>query len=269
MSFAATFNAFQISGISKGEQHVLAAICTFADKHGICWPTVETIAARCNSSVRTVQTHLNGLTKAGLVQRTMRAGRSALIRVLVPLHIPTPANSAPQPPQISHPEPVTESVNTTTAQAPEPSPPAADAAIVVSEKVIEQPETITVVTEPVTPEKTVDPLAEVPETLLQDLGEVRKAKKKPAKVTRTEAQILAEEAKKAGWPLQQVILTMVLRGWSRFQADWVQHVPPQAAASAPPEIWKPEPHTPASPEALAAIKERIAQMKARWANTAQ
>jgi len=109
-----------------------------------------------------------------------------------------------------------------------------------------------------------DPLASVPETLMKDLGEVRKAKKRPAKPTKTEAALWWQEAQKAGWDMQTVITTMILHGWARFQADWVQHVPPQTAPAAP-KVWTPEKHTPASASTLAQMKEKIRQMKERWA----
>lgn len=114
-----------------------------------------------------------------------------------------------------------------------------------------------------------DPLAEVPATLLADLGEVRKAKKRAPKPTKTEAALWWAEAQKAGWTMQQVITTMILHGWARFQADWVQHVPPQTAPGTPaaPTVWKPTPHTPASANTIAQMKEKIAQMKARWNET--
>ena len=300
MSFAATFNAFQISGISKAEQHVLTAICTFADKNGVCWPTTETIAARCLSSVRTVQTHINGLVKAGYLQRIYRKGRSAMTKVL----IPTPATSAPLPPQILHPEPAIEPINTIPAAAASPLTETASAAIVVFEKFPELPiipdveidfgpleplqaedatcplaEVTQVVIEPSTalmPESraneavnevvdtlAIDVLADVPETLLQDLGEVRKAKKKPAKPTRTEAALWWDEAQKAGWTMEQVILTMVLRGWSRFEASWVQHVPQQATVQGRDAVFVPEVIQPASPGAIARFKEAWARQKAQ------
>ena len=63
--------------------------------------------------------------------------------------------------------------------------------------------------------------------------------------------------------MQQVITTMILHGWARFQADWVQHVPPQTAPSASPQVWKPEPHTPASPEVVAAAKAKLAELRAQ------
>lgn len=288
MSFAATYNAFQVSGITKAEQHVLTAICTFADKNGVCWPSVETIANRCLSSVRTVQVHISALVAKGLLQRIYRKGRSAITKVLVP----TPAESAPLPPQILHPEPVTEPINTiTAAPAVEPAatPPSLFSEIPEQPKTavepshgiggtIASPEPVqstvgqsdalmpeTMANEPPTPSTAeADPLAEVPAQLLQDLGEVRRNKKKPAKVTKTEADMWYSEALKAGWTMQQVIVTMILRGWSRFEASWVEHVPQQVAPGQT-KVWEPEPHTPASPEAVAAAKARIAQMKERWA----
>ncbi|MEN9377514.1 MAG: Helix-turn-helix domain [Pseudomonadota bacterium] len=115
-----------------------------------------------------------------------------------------------------------------------------------------------------------DPLAEVPATLLADLGEVRKAKKKPAKVTRTEAQILAQEAAKAGLSVKDVILLMVLRGWSRFEASWIPHVPPQAVVQGPQSVFVPEVVKPASPGAIARFKEVWAKQRAEMvANAAQ
>lgn len=299
MSFATTYNAFQISGITKAEQHVLTAICTFADKNGVCWPTTETIAARCLSSVRTVQTHIHALVSKGLLQRIYRKGKPALTKVLIG-QAATPATFSPRPPQFLHPEPVIEPVNTKTA-LPEPATPlpdTADAAIVVVEKIPElpvipdvevyfgplepsqrtpSPEVVqapvalpvapvpeTTAQKPAEPVETiaVDPLADVPATLLEDLGEVRKSKKKPAKVTKTEANLWFSEAQKAGWTMQQVIVTMIVRGWSRFEADWVQHVPQQTHQSGPQAVWKPEPVQPASPGAIARFKETWARQRA-------
>lgn len=109
----------------------------------------------------------------------------------------------------------------------------------------------------------VDVLADVPATLLADLGEVRKAKKKPAKPTKTEANLWWAEAQKAGWTMEQVILTMVLRGWSRFEASWVQHVPQQATVQGRDAVFVPEVTQPASPGAIARFKEAWARQKAQ------
>lgn len=287
MSFVATFNAFQISGISKAEQHVLTAICTFANKNGICWPTTETIAARCLSSVRTVQTHINSLVSKGLIERIHRKGRPTTTKVLVPQTL-TPADSAPPPPQLLRGEPVIEPVNTKTAAATWPPPETAIAAIVVSE-IPEQPDTtmlalevvpaadvhtpllnapVPTASESAAPEPVSalvideNPLSGVPETLLQDLGEVRKAKKKPAKPTKTEAAMWWTEARKCGWDMQTVITTMILHGWARFEASWVQHVP-QAVIQGPQAVYKPEPLPVATPAVVSAARAKLAELRAK------
>lgn len=301
MSYVSTFNAFQVSGISKAEQHVLTAICTFADKNGVCWPTTETIAARCLSSVRTVQKHINGLVSKGLLERIYRKGRPATTKVLIPL-APTPATSAPLPPQLLRGEPVTESVSIKTAAAAKPLPAAASAALVVVE--IEQPEQPTAqdilateekakesainctaaaqdprelqptdtITEahktPVEPSNEpdgTDPLASVPQAILDDWAEVRKAKKKAPKANRSEVKVLQAEARLAGLSMEQLILGMVLRGWTHYSASWGSIKPvPIEATPVVSKLWEPEPHTPASASTVSRMKEKIAEMKARW-----
>ena len=116
-----------------------------------------------------------------------------------------------------------------------------------------------------------DPLASVPAQLLADLGEVRKAKKRSPKVTKTEANLWWAEAQKCGWDMQQVVLTMILHGWARFKADWVQNLPAHVQPGTPsaPKCWEPEPYTPASPSTVAKMREQIAAMKARWNETPQ
>lgn len=198
-----------------------------------------------------------------------------MLRVMVP----TPATSAPPPPQLLHPEPAIEPVNTTTAAPPaSPLPDTASAAIVVFEiPQAEQPKTAiepsqdvggTVASpDPVQAvvEATIDPLAGVPETLMKDWAEVRKHKKKTPKPVKTEAQILAQEAAKAGLSVADVILLCVLRGWSRFEASWVQHVPPQGQPGTPgrDSVFVPEVVQPASASAIARFKEAWARQRAQ------
>lgn len=114
-----------------------------------------------------------------------------------------------------------------------------------------------------------DPLAEVPATLLADLGEVRKAKKRAPKPTKTEVQHWYSEALKAGWTMKNLITLMVLRGWASFgNALWLENIPQHTITSpapAAPKLWTPDQnHTPASPGTLAQMREKIAAMKARW-----
>ena len=123
MSYVATYNAFQIQTLSKAEQHILSGICTFADRNtGICWPTVETIASRCRSSVRTVQTHINALVSKGLLQRIYRPNRPAITKVLIPLTHTLPAISAPLEVQILRGEPAIDPINQRAAPPATPEP---------------------------------------------------------------------------------------------------------------------------------------------------
>ena len=318
MSFAATFDTFaNVRTIPPGARLVLAAISTFTNKQGTCFPSLKAIAERTSLTVRSVQRHLASLISLGFIERTYRAGRSALTRInLARLSPATTTGGGDRNDMGGGDKNDTqnlsfEPINTRTAAPASPPPDTANAAIVVFTE-NEQPITPQALTKempdvfatdsmvtvsevtgchpqagmpveartaPQEPSKEVpatdtladvpaqaveaDPLAEVPATLLADLGEVRKAKKRAPKPTKTEAALWWQEAQKAGWTMQQVITTMILHGWARFQADWVQHVPQTAPAA--PKIWEPTPHQPVNANTLAAMKEKIRQMKERWA----
>ena len=306
MSYTSTFNALNTSNTTAGQKLVLSVIASFERAgSGKAWPSVATIAKRASLSARTVNYHIASLIKLGYIQRIYRSGRSAITRLFIGQ---TPAKIADATPaKIADIESVRfESVNDsgTPPATPEPSTETATAAIVVFtenehpitkaiteempdvlaiDSMVPVPEVtgchpqagmpIEACTAPVEPSQEAldtDPLADVPATLLQDLGEVRKAKKKPAKVTRTEAQILAQEAAKAGLSVKDVVLLMVLRGWSRFEASWIPHVPPQAVVQGPQSVFVPEVVKPASPGAIARFKEVWAKQRAEMvANAAQ
>ena len=314
MSYVATYNAFQISSISKAEHHVLTTICTFADRNtGVCWPTVETIANRCRSSVRTVQTHIKGLVKAGLVQRIYRPNRPAITKVLIPV----PATSAPLEVQLLHPEPDIQPVIKTTSAAvaleavsplflfskipktPVAAVPDLVAAVpAVADLVAAVPAVADLVAAvPAVPDlvaavpavadlvaavpavadlvaavpavavvEAVDPVeaawSEVPASLKAEWSIVRKNKKKVGTPVKSELVVLAQEAAKAGLSVKDVILWCVLRGYSRFEASWVQHVPPQVQPGRD-SVFKPEVSTPANPSTIAKFKEAWARQRAQ------
>ena len=300
MSYVSTYQAHLLDNLTQGQKAVITAIATF-ERAGKCWPSVATLAKRASMGIRTVQRHLAALINLGYITRTYRQGHAAVTRLFIG---ETPAKLAPPPPPNWHPESgIPESVNQIPAahepattepqhqhaiiavsppsffiQSEQPEQPApaiqdlaqpANTTTEAPKTPVEpsnEPEGTNPPTDTPTPAVEADPLASVSETLMKDLGEVRKAKKRPAKVTKTEAALWWQEAQKAGWTMQQVITTMILHGWSRFEASWVQHVPPQTApgASAPSKVWQPEPHTPASASTLAKMREQIAQMKARW-----
>ena len=101
---------------------------------------------------------------------------------------------------------------------------------------------------------TLNPLADVPTALLDDFGIVRKAKKKPAAVTRTEAVVFASEAAKAGMTVAQAVEHCIHRGWSRFDAQWV----PAAPAMTLQRVYVPEVAPPANPDIVRAELAKLA-----------
>ena len=258
MSFAQTFNVFQTSSLTSGQKLVLAGIATFADDAGKCWPSIATIAERCSMAVRSVQRHIAQLVRLGYLERIYRSGHAAITRLRM-----TPAKVSPPPLPICHPESVIESVIIKTA-LPQPAAPKPDQAAVASVVVFESTDTkqppaneLVMTDLSAKPEPT-DPLADVPATLLADFGVVRKAKKKSATVTKTEAVVFAAEAQKAGMTVAQAITTCVLRGWSRFEAAWI---PQQAPAEPPQRYFVPETVQPASPAVVAAGRAALAALR--------
>lgn len=79
---------------------VLAALATFADENGVCWPSQSTLAAKLKRSRPTINRILQGLSDSGLVGIEHRRGRdgsrlSCLYRLrLVHNGAPQPAASA-------------------------------------------------------------------------------------------------------------------------------------------------------------------------------
>ena len=273
MSFAQTFNSFQAINLTAGQKLVLAGISTFTDSTGKGWPSVATIAARCSMAVRTVQRHIAALVSLGYLDRIYRTGRAAVTRVK--LGVTTPAKLAPTPPPNWHPESAIESVNQITAQpaAPVVAENPASAAVVVFEsmatEVTDPVPVVDLVAVDVVPDlpavdvptvdietlpAVADPMADVPAALLDDFGIVRRAKKKAAVVTRTEAIVFASEAAKAGMTVAQAVEHCIHRGWSRFDAQWV----PAAPAMTLQRVYVPEVAPPASPDIVRAELAKLA-----------
>lgn len=121
MSIALMTNAWKMD-MQCGRKMVLLAMCDSASDDGKCWPSIETLMQKCSMGERTVQQHLAVMEADGIIKRDMRAGRSTVYNIdprklctpaeSAPPHIshpadsaPTPADSAPQPPQNPHPTP--------------------------------------------------------------------------------------------------------------------------------------------------------------------
>lgn len=87
-----------------GRKMVLLALCDNANDQGECYPSVSMLADKCSMGERTVQQHITDLETDGLVRRALRGGRSTVYYINAS-RFSTPADSAPPPPQISHPTP--------------------------------------------------------------------------------------------------------------------------------------------------------------------
>ena len=75
----------------------------------------------------------------------------------------------------------------------------------------------------------------VDESIVKDWLTLRKAKK--AAVTETAINGIVREAKKAMWPLSDVLAKSCERGWTGFKAEWVAgEVAPNVAAANPGEL---------------------------------
>jgi DNA-binding transcriptional ArsR family regulator len=253
MSFIFQDIALHTAGVVGVQKLVLIAIASFTNKHGESWPSVATIASLIGISTRTVSRHIALLLKKGYLVRIYRKGRSALTRISTKvwdmLALGQTSDSLSDPPMTDcQIEPVI-GINQITAPSQIDSV-TATADVVIFETVIPDSRTAAVLTLPATTEtvQTVNPFAGVEPQLLADFGVVRKAKKKPAQITRTEALIFANEAQKAGMTVAQAMFECVTRGWSRFQAEWLPPKPLEQAT----RLFVPEMMQLATPEIKAA-----------------
>ena len=254
MSYSQTFDALRNAPtLTKTQSYVLAQIATFTNAAGKCFPSVETLAAACKMTTRSLQRHMAALVNLGFLERIYRRGRSAFTRIrlgVLGAGRPTPDTTVYKPPTVVSPTPdstVThnlslESEYQITAQpaAPVVAESPASAAIVVFESVdtevmdtapvvdlvavdlVADPlpvvDLVQAVDAPAMPNAPIDPLAAVPASLMKDFGDTRRFKGKAPKVTLLERQVLAREAAKARLTVEDVVKLCILRGWSHFEA---------------------------------------------------
>lgn len=82
MSFETMMAAWATPCASPTQKLVLATVASFTDKKSWeSYPSIQTMAKRCQLSVRTIKTELQRLQKAGLIQ-VKRTGRTSRYRVL-------------------------------------------------------------------------------------------------------------------------------------------------------------------------------------------
>ena len=95
------------STLPMTEKMVLLCLADFANDRGECWPAVDTIAAKCSCSDRTVQKAIKSLMASGVVTVKDEPGRSHNFTIH-PRRIFTPEESSPpkisaKPPKNLHP----------------------------------------------------------------------------------------------------------------------------------------------------------------------
>ena len=67
--------------LSHADVRVLAALSTYADKKGRCWPAIPTLANRTGMSERHIRTSLRNLEKLDSVETESRPGQSNMYRI--------------------------------------------------------------------------------------------------------------------------------------------------------------------------------------------
>lgn len=211
------------SGLPSGRKMVLLALCDNANDQGECYPSVPMLAEKCSMGERTIQQHIADLEADGIVTREMRAGRSTMYHInprkictttpaeSAPREISTPQNlhhtpaeSAPPPPQISHPTPADFAPITIKEPSVEPS--------VNPKKRAKKPRS----------GLGIDVLVAmgVEKQVAEDWLAIRKEKRLP--LTQTALEETVAEVEKAGMSMPSAIRLCCARGWGGFNASWLQ-----------------------------------------------
>jgi len=149
MSTVVMAAAWPLQGMTPAQKAVLVSLADNANDEGVCWPAVATIAMRTCLSERAVQAAIKWLVQAQALSVRQRDGRSTVYQVTPaayappqemhprksrtpanpapPQHLrgadpaPTPADSAPPPPQQVHPTPADAAPRTVKEPPVEPS----------------------------------------------------------------------------------------------------------------------------------------------------
>lgn len=75
----------QARGVSANTKLALFVLASYADRHGIAWPSVETIADDCGLSYEATRKAIRGAIEAGLLER-VTAGRPVGVPVKVTVY---------------------------------------------------------------------------------------------------------------------------------------------------------------------------------------
>lgn len=235
---------------------------------GLSWPSISRVARMCGISERTVQGHIRALERAGILRARLRTGRTTRYSIhtdtLAPLVFstdtvvldapaPTPAVFAEKP-----------AANDTQAAENDTKP-----AEICTLTVDISFKNAAVTAAPALPDALL--LADgVPPQVLADFAAIR-TKKKLGALNATALEALCVQAAIACMTLEQVLTTCCTRNWGRFEAAWLTDASrsPASVASAnasttvpaPPAGPPPEPVKRATPEVVAAGRQRLQEIR--------
>ena len=82
MSIAIMNHVWQLA-IPAGQKIVLLSLADQANDHGVCWPSMAKIAARCSITERSVRNHVAEMESSGILRRDVIAGRGTIYHINV------------------------------------------------------------------------------------------------------------------------------------------------------------------------------------------
>jgi hypothetical protein len=222
---------------------VYISLADNANDHGVCWPSIPTIAKRVCAAERTVFKAIKWLEENQLLVKEPSQGKSTRYKLTpeqyAPLNDVHPCTTFTQPLHDVHPTPAPRAVDpctTFTQTVIEPSEKHKRTVIEKTQSVIfGNPDESQNNHKPLTINQNIDKPAKsglvnlfhgVSDEVKNDFIALRKAKKAP--VTATAIKGIEREAIKAKLTLEQALEICCSNGWTGFKADWLQKTTKQA-----------------------------------------
>lgn len=213
MSFNISIDTWKIE-LKSSPKIVLLALSDYADKNGICYPSVPTLSRKCGLSSRAIQKNLSKLVSNEYITKIMRSGRSTLYQLnlakLCTSSVPEPPpNNPPATPDKNTPTPAQNGANPCIPSTHNQS------------KTSHQPK-----------KNTREQSITLDLSRLADLGVNQQVAidwlntriaKRSGPLTETFLSGIQREAGRAGVSLCDAIRIAAERGWQTFNADWINN----------------------------------------------
>lgn len=190
---------------------VYISLADNANDHGVCWPSIPTIAKRVCAAERTVFKAIKWLEENQLLVKEPSQGKSTRYKL-------TPDARSP----LNDVHPCTTFTLPLNDVHPTPAPRAVDPCTTFTQTVIEPSENHKRTVNKENP----DLFHGVSDEVKNDFLALRKVKKAP--VTATAIKGIEREAIKAKLTLEQALEICCSNGWTGFKADWLQKNTKQA-----------------------------------------